>query len=324
MPSQQMFLGRKTGGAAAAVPTIISMTISSTGLVGTIVFSRAMTFGAGGSGGFTHIPAAGVDGTLAGTTTPTWTYASGNTTDTFLYTIGARTVNDVTVETATIDFVQPTDGLKANDDSQELATVSAVVVTNSSTARGYVSRYAQTSTSSAGLGVGWSGNNVSARMNRFQVPLTFIPTQLTAGAGGAGGLEQKNSPPTQDIIGYIMQPATTSSSTGAPDDIIGTSATRSTADVTIGSFGTFAFTFTGAGTLTLNDYAFGGWYTAIMTGSQYINGEAATSGELGNYVKLTNAPANNDAANWSDASPGDTNGAHLFEVFSSPQLSGVV
>jgi hypothetical protein len=307
------FVGSLGGDAPAGPPTVVSATVNADGDEMTVVFSRAVEAGAGGAGGAVYVPAAGADGTLTGTTTPTLTYSSGDGTDTWVYTIGARTVNDDDVETGTWNYTQPGDGIVAVDDAQEVATFSGAAVTNNSTYRGYAVRYDQPDTSGAGWGVGWSGNNIAARMSRFEVPVTFVPTRII------GNLRRMNSAPSQDIIAYIMQPATPSSSTGLPDDIVGTSAAVDVASLDTSAFTAQAFTLTGAGTLTSGDYAFFGWYTAIMSGTEYVNGEGRTFGKLGNFDKLTNAPANNDEANWNTF---DADGSHVGSVSSSPQLSG--
>ena len=101
-------------------PTFVSATLAANGLSLTIVLSEACTIGAGGSTGFTLV-ATGGNAAL--------TYASGDTTDTFVFT-SARALSST--ETATIAYVQPGNGLE-DAAGNDLASFSGVAVTNSST-----------------------------------------------------------------------------------------------------------------------------------------------------------------------------------------------
>jgi len=86
--------------ADVTAPTLVSAEVLVDGLTFEIVFSEAVTIGAGGDGGFT-IDTDGAAVTLA--------YASGDGTDTLVYTL-SRTV--LSTETfSAFDYVQPGDGV---------------------------------------------------------------------------------------------------------------------------------------------------------------------------------------------------------------------
>lgn len=101
-------------------PTVSSANLAADGLELTIVLSEACTIGAGGSTGFTLV-ATGGNAAL--------TYASGDTTDTFVFT-SARALSST--ETATLTYVQPGNGLE-DAAGNDLASFSGQAVTNNST-----------------------------------------------------------------------------------------------------------------------------------------------------------------------------------------------
>lgn len=101
-------------------PTVSSVTLAANGLSATIVLSEACTIGAGGSGGLTLV-ATGGNAAL--------TYASGDTTNTFVFT-SARALSST--ETATLAYVNPGNGLE-DAAGNDLASFSGQAVTNNST-----------------------------------------------------------------------------------------------------------------------------------------------------------------------------------------------
>lgn len=101
------------------VPTLSSATIPSAGTSITLLFSEAVTIGAGGNGGWTIT----MDGGAA-----TLTYASGSGTSSLVYTL-SRTVNSG--ETGTVAYTQPGDGVE-DAAGNDLATIASHAVTNNS------------------------------------------------------------------------------------------------------------------------------------------------------------------------------------------------
>ena len=105
------------------IPTVSSITINTGGTTANIVFSENVTYGAGGTGGWTP--------TLTGGAA-TWTYSAGNTTANHTFTIN-RTVIDT--ETGTLAYTQPGNGAE-DSVGQDLATFSGTSITNNSTQTG--------------------------------------------------------------------------------------------------------------------------------------------------------------------------------------------
>lgn len=101
-------------------PTVSSATLAANGLSLTVVLSEACTIGAGGSGGLTLV-ATGGNAAL--------TYASGDTTDTYVFT-SARALSST--ETATLTYVNPGNGLE-DGAGNDLTSFSGQAVTNNST-----------------------------------------------------------------------------------------------------------------------------------------------------------------------------------------------
>jgi len=107
--------------AVAAAPTFVSATVNAAGTTLTIVFSEAVTFGAGGNAGWTFV----VGGAEA------ITYASGDTTTSLVYAITNRTIKKG--ETGTLDYIQPGNGVE-NIGLEDFATIGAAkAIVNSST-----------------------------------------------------------------------------------------------------------------------------------------------------------------------------------------------
>jgi hypothetical protein len=102
-------------------PTLTSATIGTNGTSLTLVFSESVNIGSGGSGGVS-INAAGGSATA--------TYASGDGTNTLVYTL-SRTLSD-TETWADVDYVQPGDGIE-DDVGNDLVSFFDVPVTNNST-----------------------------------------------------------------------------------------------------------------------------------------------------------------------------------------------
>lgn len=113
----------KVGGPDIDAPTILSFTVATDGDSVTIGFDESVEFGAGGNTGFTLSPTnGGAAVTLA--------YSSGSGTSSLVYAT-SRTISDT--ETLTYSYAQPGDGTQ-DTSGNDLASVSAQAVTNSSTA----------------------------------------------------------------------------------------------------------------------------------------------------------------------------------------------
>lgn len=102
-------------------PTLTSATIGTNGTTLTLVFDEVVTAGADGSGGFSFSTAGGA---------ATATYASGDGTDTRVYTL-SRTVKN-TEGLGLLDYTQPGDGIQ-DDAGNVLASFADEYVTNNST-----------------------------------------------------------------------------------------------------------------------------------------------------------------------------------------------
>jgi hypothetical protein len=304
-------------------PTVLSATVNSAGTTLTVVFSRAVEAGAGGAGGAVYVPAAGADGTLTGTTTPTLTYATGDGFDTWTFTIGARTVNDSTVETATWNYTQPGDGIVAVDDAQEVATFTSAAVTNNSTQRGYrILQNFDTTSSIWGVGYILTANGLTAgwaRSGSETMSETATPTGLEVFVSKSGGGDTP-ALPSQPVYGFYMSGA------GAPDAFIGSglSAPRdASADVPAkASPAWMRFTFTGIGSIASGTRVHLGITTQVVNdGSQnYIGWRTQTFGSGNLYGRAGDYPqASGDAANWVST---DSSGRGSHRILVSPQASG--
>jgi hypothetical protein len=106
-------------------PTLSSATIDTAGTTLTLVFSEAVTAGAGGAAGFVLTP------TGAGVTL---TYVSGNGTTGRVFTI-SRAILQTSEETATLAYTQPGDGME-DAAGNDLATFSGTAVINNSAQTG--------------------------------------------------------------------------------------------------------------------------------------------------------------------------------------------
>lgn len=149
-------------------PTVSSVTLAANGLSLTIVLSEACTIGAGGSTGLTLV-ATGGNAAL--------TYASGDTTDTFVFT-SARALSST--ETATIAYVNPGNGFEDAADN-DLASFSGQAVTNNSTVNAAPSDIVLTGGSVyANAGVNAPVGSLSVVDADFGDSVTYT---LTAGTG---------------------------------------------------------------------------------------------------------------------------------------------
>jgi hypothetical protein len=107
---------------APTVPTLTSLTIPSSGDTATAVFSEAVSFGAGGSGGWT-----------LNNPSNAMTYASGSGTDTIVFNLASTILS---TDTPTVSYTQPTNGFESSDDGVDLASIPSASVTNNSTQTG--------------------------------------------------------------------------------------------------------------------------------------------------------------------------------------------
>lgn len=114
----------------STAPTLTSLTFDTAGTSAALLFDEAVSFGAGGSGGFSITMSGGA---------VTLTYASGTGTSTLTYT-PSRTIFSGE-SCSDLDFTQPTDGLQ-DAAGNELATFTnqQAKVTNNSTATNYERR----------------------------------------------------------------------------------------------------------------------------------------------------------------------------------------
>lgn len=112
-----------TNNSAQVPPTVTSRTINAGGTTLSIGFAEAVSFGAGGNGGFALTMSGGA---------VTLTYASGAGSFTLVYNL-SRTVD--LGETGTLDYTQPGNGVESQATGLDLVSVSGLSVTNNSTQR---------------------------------------------------------------------------------------------------------------------------------------------------------------------------------------------
>ena len=105
-------------------PTLTSLTIPTSGDTATAVFSEAVSYGAGGAGGWT-----------LNSPTNAMTYASGTGTDTIVFNLASTILS---TDTPTVLYTQPTNGFESADDGVDLASITNATVTNNSTQTGGV------------------------------------------------------------------------------------------------------------------------------------------------------------------------------------------
>ena len=111
-----------TNNSTAGTPTLSSATIASDGASISLVFSQAVSIGAGGNGGWNIDMSGGAS---------SMTYSSGSGSTTLVYTLG-RTIN--AGETGNVDYTQPGNGVEATSGGGDLASISNASVSNGSTA----------------------------------------------------------------------------------------------------------------------------------------------------------------------------------------------
>jgi len=128
IPTIHRYLNRRVGldgpfESDETAPTLQSVTIGTNGTSWSFVFNEAVTVGAGGSSGWS------VTMTLAGAIT--LTYASGDGTDTLVYT-GSITVTDSDTVASGLNYTQPGNGIE-DLAGNDLENISSASVTNNST-----------------------------------------------------------------------------------------------------------------------------------------------------------------------------------------------
>lgn len=119
---QTIVVGQPTA-AAGGTPTLSSATIPTTGKTVSLVFSEAVSVGAGGNGGIVLSPSETGVSAVA-------TYASGSGTTTLVYNLDRYIASS---ETATIAYTQPGNGIEATTGGGDVANFSGTSVTVSST-----------------------------------------------------------------------------------------------------------------------------------------------------------------------------------------------
>ena len=117
-------------GNTPGLPTVTSVTVGALGASADILFSEAITAGAGGSGGWAML----CDGQPI-----TMTYSSGDTTSTLVYGLSPTPYAG---DTCTVDYTQPGDGLENATGGDLLSFESGVVINNSEVAGAIASQTA--------------------------------------------------------------------------------------------------------------------------------------------------------------------------------------
>lgn len=140
-------------------PNFSSAAVNTAGTQVSVTFDVAVTQGAGWN--VADLTATGTEGAI------TFTYSSGNTTSTHVFTT-SRTIGSA--ETVTLDWAGTANGLESGD-SADLASFSAQPVTNNSTADIYAPTFVSASIDADGGGV-----------------LAIVSENVVVGAGGNGGL----------------------------------------------------------------------------------------------------------------------------------------
>ncbi len=111
--------------ALSAAPVLESATINAGASTLTLHFDSTVKFGAGGNTGFVI--------TMTGGSVSV-TYLSGEGTPDLVYTLAGRLAYNV--ETGTLAYTNPGNGVESDDDDTDLANITALTVTNSSTHAG--------------------------------------------------------------------------------------------------------------------------------------------------------------------------------------------
>lgn len=145
----------------AGPPTLSSATIQSSGDTINLVFSKSVTVGAGGNGGFVATMSGGA---------VTMTYSSGSGSTTLVYSL-SRTIGEA--ETGTLAYTQPGDGIEATTGGDDLASFSGTTILNGAGA--FLTWTAVTG--AAGYKVYWS-----------TTPFGYMNAELVA-AGTVAGVE---------------------------------------------------------------------------------------------------------------------------------------
>lgn len=137
-----------TYAADPTTPTLTSLTIPTSGDTATAVFSEAVSYGAGGAGGWT-----------LNSPTNAMTYASGTGTDTLVFNLASTILS---TDTPTVSYTQPTNGFESSDDGVDLASIPNASVTNNSIQTGVdcTEAYSVTSAASPSSGYNTSDKNM--------------------------------------------------------------------------------------------------------------------------------------------------------------------
>lgn len=309
----------------AVTPTMASAAVSADGETVTITWSVSCSIGAGGSGGFTITPTAGAEGTLGDTDSPTITYSSGAPGITWTFTVGGRILNLSAVETFTVTYVQPGNGVEATSGGADVASYGPTAITNNSTAQTYFLRdNSDDENTTWGVGFELTANGLTGGWARSTIvdigespshSTPYVPTRV------AFLLIQQGSPDSRNCYAFVYAGANTNI-VGPPDDRLGNISNLVPSDtLPTGTPAWFNFSLTGVGQLTVDDYySFG---LAVQTGPfpspNYIGWRHQGFGGPANGVYgKESAPATpNDAANWIDTSGGGgTKGT--YRIYSSP------
>lgn len=120
-PLRHPSIGGSVSAGGGGTPTLSSATVASTGKTISLVFSESVSVGAGGNGGWTITPSAN---------TATMTYASGSGTNTLVYNLDTYVCN---TETFTVSYTQPGNGIEATTGGGDVANITNLAGTNSST-----------------------------------------------------------------------------------------------------------------------------------------------------------------------------------------------
>lgn len=140
---------------APTTPTLTSLTIPTSGDTATAVFSEAVSYGAGGAGGWT-----------LNSPTNAMTYASGTGTDTIVFNLSSTILS---TDTPTVSYTQPTNGFESADDGVDLASITNASVTNSSTQTGDVALFSDDFNRSDSGTIGGSWDTETDSTNKLAI-----------------------------------------------------------------------------------------------------------------------------------------------------------
>jgi len=236
------------GGGDVTAPTLVSATIPAAGTSISLLFSEAITVGAGGNAGWTIDMNGGAGETL--------TYDSGDTTTTFVYTIGVRKIK--AGETGTVTYTQPGSGLE-DAAAIDLATIATAVVTNNST-----------------VAVTLDDSYVEANQNdSMWLGAAYVTEGGQSFTSGGGTLDRvdlwllKSGLATGDMTVKIYAHSGTYGTSSVPTgDVLATSGAIASSTLANGVYGLISFSFTGANRINLTET----YYTVNL---YYAGGDSA-------------------------------------------------